>query len=234
MRHGARRETALLFTGSAQVSINVRNGRHPINCDFSGGLPGDVELLPEEQAITAVSEASGGSMLPCRKPVGSSQAHTVSALFSGGERLCSCLLMADGGEGRHRPGVPGGSRWVHGRPLPACLPHPGGALPGEDPGADGGGLPHPGPEEAAQTLLRGMKAGTESGAAPREEGFPELLFHRPDPGAGGIRPGGLQRKAVRERRPRRRRDRHGPYRHGRHQPVFPGGSGGDRRPGEMI
>lgn len=96
MRQGERRETALLFTGSAQVSINVRNGRHLIiNCDLSGGLPGDEELLPEEQAITAVSEASGGSMLPCRKPVGSSQAHTVSALFSGGERLCSCLLMAE-------------------------------------------------------------------------------------------------------------------------------------------
>ena len=59
MRQGERRETALLFTGSAQVSINVRNGRHPINCDFSGGLPGDVELLPEEQAITAVSEEIG-------------------------------------------------------------------------------------------------------------------------------------------------------------------------------
>ncbi len=113
---------ALLFvrSGRAKVCINARNGRHLIICYYiSDGVLGDVELLTEAQAmdtVTALSqvdcvavpmERNREALLGCLpfvlrmgqevsgKLKYSSHAHTVSALYTSEERLCSYLLMAE-------------------------------------------------------------------------------------------------------------------------------------------
>ena len=113
---------ALLFvrSGRAKVCINARNGRHLIICYYiSSGILGDVELLTEAQAmdtVTALSqvdcvavpmERNREALLGClpfvlrmgqevsAKLKYSSRAHTVSALYTSEERLCSYLLMAE-------------------------------------------------------------------------------------------------------------------------------------------
>ena len=113
---------ALLFvrSGRAKVCINARNGRHLIICYYiSDGVLGDVELLTEAQAmdtVTALSqvdcvavpmERNREALLGClpfvlrmgqevsAKLKYSSRAHTVSALYTSEERLCSYLLMAE-------------------------------------------------------------------------------------------------------------------------------------------
>ena len=79
---------ALLFvrSGRAKVCINARNGRHLIICYYiSDGVLGDVELpfvLRMGQEVSAKLKYS-------------SRAHTVSALYTSEERLCSYLLMAE-------------------------------------------------------------------------------------------------------------------------------------------
>ena len=113
---------ALLFvrSGNAKVCINARNGRHLIICYYiSSGILGVVELLTEAQAmdtVTALSqvdcvavpmERNREALLGClpfvlrmgqevsAKLKYSSRAHTVSALYTSEERLCSYLLMAE-------------------------------------------------------------------------------------------------------------------------------------------
>ena len=113
---------ALLFvrSGNAKVCINARNGRHLIICYYiSSGILGDVELLTEAQAmdtVTALSQVdcvavpmdrNREALLGClpfvlrmgqevsAKLKYSSRAHTVSALYTSEERLCSYLLMAE-------------------------------------------------------------------------------------------------------------------------------------------
>ena len=113
---------ALLYvcSGSAKVCINARNGRHLIICYYiSSGILGDVELLTETPAMDTVTALSPVKcvavpvarnrevLLGCLpfvlrmgrevsgKLIYSSRAHTVSALFTSEERLCSYLLMAE-------------------------------------------------------------------------------------------------------------------------------------------